>query len=137
MKYAVIRTGGKQYKINEGDVIDVERLADTANKSITFSEVLLVSSDGNVELGSPLLTGVTVKGTIVDNVRGEKIRVAKYKAKVRYRRVTGHRQALTRVKIESIDFAGAKKVIKADREETPEAKKRPSNRTKNATVTTS
>jgi len=114
MKYAVIRTGGKQYKINEGDVIDVERLADSENKSVIFNEVLMISADDDVRIGTPVLSGVTVKGTIVDNIRGEKIRVAKYKAKVRYRRVTGHRQALTRVKIDSIDTPGVKKTAKAD-----------------------
>lgn len=123
MKYAVIRTGGKQYKINEGDIIDVERLADGSNKSVIFSEVLMVAADDAVQLGSPMLSGVTVKGTIVDNIRGEKIRVAKFKAKARYRRVTGHRQALTRVKIDSIDVPGVKKAAKADRDEVKEAKK--------------
>ena len=137
MKYAVIRTGGKQYKINEGDVIDVERLDSEANKSITFTDVLMATADGDIKLGAPTLTDVIVKGTVVDSVRGEKIRVAKYKAKVRYRRVTGHRQALTRVKIESISIHGEKKTTKADKEEGKETKKSPSKKDKNATETTS
>jgi large subunit ribosomal protein L21 len=113
MKYAVIRTGGKQYKINEGDIIDVERLEHESGNAITFSEVLMVTEDSEVRLGTPLLSDVSVRGTVVDDIRGEKIRVAKFKAKARYRRVTGHRQALTRVKIESIVLPGtAKKVSK-------------------------
>lgn len=108
MKYAIIRTGGKQYRINEGDIIDVERLV-APDKKVTFSEVLMVTDNGSVDLGTPLLSGVSVTGTVVDDIRGEKIRVAKYKAKVRYRRVTGHRQALTRVKIDSIVTGTTKK----------------------------
>jgi large subunit ribosomal protein L21 len=120
MKYAVIRTGGKQYKINEGDIIDVERLEHASGNDITFADVLMVTSGDDIQLGSPLLTNVVVKGTVVDDIRGEKIRVAKFKAKARYRRVTGHRQALTRVKIESIETSGAKKA--ANPKETKAAK---------------
>lgn len=109
MKYAVIRTGGKQYRINEGDIIDVERLPASADKSVTFSEVLMVTDGDDVKLGEPLLSGASVSGTVVEDLRGDKIRVAKYKAKVRYRRVTGHRQALTRVKIDSIVVGSARK----------------------------
>lgn len=108
MKYAVIRTGGKQYRINEGDIIDVERLSPTPEKSVTFSEVLMVTDGDSVNLGTPILAGVHVAGTVIDDIRGEKIRVAKFKAKARYRRVTGHRQALTRVKIDSIVMSGTK-----------------------------
>ena len=108
MKYAVIRTGGKQYKINEGDIIDVERLPASPEKTVSFSEVLMFTDGDSVSLGTPLLSGAQVAGTIVDDIRGEKIRVAKFKAKARYRRVTGHRQALTRVKIDSISLSGSK-----------------------------
>jgi large subunit ribosomal protein L21 len=134
MKYAVIRTGGKQYKINEGDVIDIERLGDVQDTSVTFSEVLMANADGDVHLGAPLLSDVTVKGSVVEHMRGDKIRVAKFKAKARYRRVTGHRQALTRVKIESIDISGAKKAQKTEKKP---IEKSASKKAENATVTTS
>lgn len=119
MKYAVIKTGGKQYKVMPGDIVEVERLGTEANKEITFPEVLLYTADGTVKIGQPLVSGVTVAGTVVANVRGEKIRVSKYKAKVRYRKVRGHRQELTQVRIDDI-FEGARPAKKAD--EKPTAK---------------
>ncbi len=115
MKYAVIRTGGKQYKINEGDIIDVERLPASPEKTVTFSDVLLVTDGDDVKLGLPLLEGASVKGTVVEDLRGDKIRIAKFKAKARYRRVTGHRQALTRVKIDSILLSGSKTEAKKEK----------------------
>lgn len=102
MNYAVIKTGGKQYKVAEGDVITVERLSTKANETITFSEVLLHVNDGQSVFGQPTISGFSVTGKVLEHLRGEKIRVAKYKAKVRYRRVTGHRQELSKVAIESI-----------------------------------
>ncbi|HVZ59096.1 MAG TPA: 50S ribosomal protein L21, partial [Patescibacteria group bacterium] len=91
MNYAVIKTGGKQYKVSEGQTIEVERLTTPVNEAVTFSEVLMTSIDGQTRFGEPYLSGLTVTGTVVSHPKGEKIRVAKYKAKVRYRRVTGHR----------------------------------------------
>ena len=86
MKYAVIKTGGKQYKVAEGDVIEVERMDNKADEAITFPEVLLYTADGVSLIGQPLVDGVVVSGKVLTHLRGEKIRVAKYKAKVRYRR---------------------------------------------------
>ncbi len=108
MRYAVITSGGKQYRVSEGDVIDVEKLALTANDSVSFENVLLSVSDGNITIGKPVVAGALVKGTVVEQRKGDKIRVAKFKAKVRYRRVTGKRQHLTRVKIEKIVLSGEK-----------------------------
>lgn len=102
MKYAVIQTGGKQYRVSEGDIIEVERLPLVANDQVQFSEVLLVSTDGNATIGQPMITGMTVTGKVIENIRGEKLRISKFKAKARYRRVTGHRQALSQVQIEAI-----------------------------------
>lgn len=119
MKYAVIKTGGKQYKVSEGDVLQVEKL-ENDGKNVTFSEVLMVSDDGKVQIGTPTLPGLSVSATVNGDVKGEKIRVAKYKAKVRYRRVTGHRQSLTSVTIASIGGKTAKK------SETVQAEKAPS-----------
>lgn len=101
MSYAVIETGGKQYKVFPGTVLEVERLAST-NGSITFDRVLLYSSDGEAKIGMPYLEGVTVAAKVLGEHKGEKIRVQKFLAKSRYRRTKGHRQALTRVQIEDI-----------------------------------
>lgn len=115
MKYAVIQTGGKQYRVSEGDVITVERLSAKENETVTFSDVLLYTADGVAQIGQPVISGLTVTGKVVANVRGEKIRVSKYKAKVRYRRVTGHRQELTQVQIEAIgDKAKTKEATKKE-----------------------
>lgn len=102
MKYAVIKTGGKQYKVSEGDVITVENLNTKTEEDINFMDVLLLASDSSLEIGAPFLSGIVVKGTILENLKGPKIKVVKYKAKARYRRVMGHRQTLSRVKINSI-----------------------------------
>ncbi|MBI4097286.1 MAG: 50S ribosomal protein L21 [Candidatus Levybacteria bacterium] len=111
MKYAVIKTGGKQYRVSEGDVISVERLVNDGKKDIVFADVLLYHADGDIKVGTPFVSGIMVKGTIVEEKKGEKIRVAKYKAKVRYRRAMGHRQLLSLVKIDSI-LADTKRVEK-------------------------
>lgn len=108
MRYAVIASGGKQYKVSEGDVIDVEKLAVVANDPISLDQVLLSVTDEAISIGKPLVAGAVVKGTVVEQRKGEKIRVAKFKAKVRYRRVTGKRQHLTRIKIDSIVIPGEK-----------------------------
>lgn len=104
MKYAVIKTGGKQYKVKEGDVVEVERLQILPNKDYSFKEVLLYVSDDSFKVGKPKLEGVKVTGKLLEHTKGEKIRVSKFKSKVRYRRTTGHRQSLSKVKIESISL---------------------------------
>lgn len=101
MKYAIVRSGGKQYKVTEGSVLTVDRLPVDAEATYTFPEVLLVV-DADVQIGTPLLSGVTVTGKVVDHPKGDKIRVAKFKAKAKYRRVTGFRALQTKVQIESI-----------------------------------
>lgn len=115
MKYAVIKTGGKQYRISEGDVLTVEKLAEEKGKRVDFDEVLLVVDAGQVLIGQPLVDQAKVKGEILDHFQGPKVRVAKFKAKSRYRRVQGHRQSLTRVKIKKI--VGAKKSQKSGQKE--------------------
>lgn len=101
MKYAVIRTGGKQYRVSEGDIIEVDRLSGEANGKVIFEEVLLLSDDSGVKLGKPVLKE-NVEGKIIEQTKGDKIYVAKYKAKVRYRRRTGFRSSLTKIQIEKI-----------------------------------
>ena len=103
MSYAVIRTSGSQYKVWEGQEIDLFRLAGKKEgENVEFSDVLLVNRDGTVEVGQPLVSGAKVTGTVTKLLQGEKIRVATYKAKSRHRKVIGHRDQLTRVKIGSI-----------------------------------
>ncbi len=113
MKYAVIKTGGKQYKVSEGDVIEVDNLAKKANEKITFNEVLLVVDEQGAKIGKPMLSDEKVEATVLEEKRGEKLYVSKYKAKVRYRRRIGFRAALTKVKIEKIGKAKEKTATKS------------------------
>lgn len=106
MKYAVIVSGGKQYKITEGETIDVERITPHVKGAYTFDTVLLYRSDDTLLLGKPNLTGIAVKATVIGDIKGKKIRVATFKSKVRERKVHGHRQYLTRIRVDSIHTAG-------------------------------
>lgn len=101
--YAIIKTGGKQYRVAEGDVITVEKLAAEANDSVTFDEVLTVVNDGDVKVGTPKVEGAKVTGTVLEQGKAKKILVFKYKAKSNYRRRQGHRQRFTKVCIEKIE----------------------------------
>lgn len=101
-KYAVIETGGKQYRVAEGDYITVERLAVEAGSDVTIDRVLLIGGDGATKIGTPVVDGATVTATVTEHKRGPKIEVFKYKAKKRYRRHTGHRQEQTRLTITGI-----------------------------------
>lgn len=102
MKLAVIKTGGKQYKVAEGSKIKVEKLNAEAGKSIDFDQVLLVADGDKVEIGRPALNNVKVKAKVLAQGKGPKVRVVKYKPKVRYHKVFGHRQPFTEVEIENI-----------------------------------
>lgn len=99
MKYAIVKTGGKQYKVSKDSVIEVERLVYKPGEKFTLSEVLLYAADGNIKLGKPKVKGLAVKAEVLEHFKGEKLRIAKFKAKAKYRRVTGHRQYLTKIKI--------------------------------------
>lgn len=105
MQYAVIKTGGKQYRVSEKDTIEVDRLSDSTNESVTFNDVLLVVSDNKATIGKPTIPGASVLAKVIAQTKGEKIRVSKYKAKVRYRRTTGFRSFLTKVHIEQIKLS--------------------------------
>jgi len=100
--YAIIRTGGKQYRVSAGETIYVEKLAVQAGESVTFGEVLLLGGDGDAKVGAPLVSGASVAGTVLEHGRDQKIRVFKYKKRKHYRRTRGHRQHYTAVRIESI-----------------------------------
>jgi len=99
--YAIIQTGGKQYKVAVGDQIQVEKLDAEANSEVTF-ETLLVSDDGGVKIGKPVLEGVTVRGKVLEHGKGKKVIVFKYKPKKNSRKKNGHRQPYTKVEILSI-----------------------------------
>ncbi len=101
MKFAVIKTGGKQYKISEGDALKVERVASEGGK-ITFNEVLLVDDGKDTKIGTPMVSGATVTAMVVSEGRAKKIEVIKYKPKSRYFKKRGHRQPYTEIRIEKI-----------------------------------
>jgi large subunit ribosomal protein L21 len=100
--YAVIETGGKQYRISEGDAINVEKLPFNVGDNVEIDRVLLISGDQGVTLGQPLIAGAKVMARVESEGRGRKIVVWKYRPKQRYRRRQGHRQAYTRLRIEKI-----------------------------------
>ena len=102
--YAVIKSGGKQHKVSEGEEILLEKLSLDEGESIEFSEVLAVNKDGNLNVGKPLLEGAVVKGKVLNNLKTKKITVIKMKRRKDYRKKQGHRQNLTKVKIESISY---------------------------------
>ncbi|MCF7795642.1 50S ribosomal protein L21 [Patescibacteria group bacterium] len=100
----VIKTGGKQYKVKEGDKIKIEKINLKPESKYTFEEVLLLSDEdgSNTEIGNPLLKNVKVEATILDQGKNKKIRVAKYKNKIRYNKIYGHKQPFTEVQIKKI-----------------------------------
>ena len=104
--YAVVSSGGKQYRVEPGSTLIVERLAADAGATVTFDRVLLVGDGEAVTVGTPTVSGATVSGTIIGEELGPKIVVFKFKQKVKYRRRTGHRQHLTRVRIDGITANG-------------------------------
>lgn len=100
--YAVVQTGGKQYRVAVGDKIRVESLDAVPGDKISLNEVLLIANDGNVEVGSPLLDGKSVSADVLNNGRGDKIKVFKKKRRQGYRRTQGHRQNYTELRITAI-----------------------------------
>ncbi|HSR52598.1 MAG TPA: 50S ribosomal protein L21 [Acidobacteriota bacterium] len=99
--YAIIRTGGKQYRVSEGDSIKVEKLEGEVGDAVDFEEVLMVGGDDGAQVGSPTLEG-KVTGTIAEHGKGKKVLVFKFKRRKMYRRKRGHRQPFTRVNIDKI-----------------------------------
>jgi len=103
MAYAIIQTGGKQYRVAEGDLIDVEKLDVEAGTDAKL-DVLLLADGDKVQVGSPLLSGAAVTAEVVDQHKGEKVVAFKYKRRKGYHRTVGHRRQLTRLKIKSISI---------------------------------
>ncbi len=116
MDYAVVRVGGKQYKVSTGSIIEVDRQNVKLNEQVVFDDVLLFASNGKTKIGNPRVSDIKVKAKVLEQKKGKKIRVAKFKAKVRYRRVMGFRPQLTRLEITNIDSGQPQK------KETPQAK---------------
>ncbi len=106
MDYAIIKTGGKQYRVKQGDVLDVEKLALDVGSIAEFDEVLAVSENGQVNFGSPTLSGAKVTAEVQSHYKDRKVIVFKYKSKTRYRRKQGHRQNYTRLLIQGIQSGG-------------------------------
>ena len=100
--YAIIRTGGKQYRVQAGDVLRVEHLRAAVGSTVTLDEVLLVGDDSATRVGSPRVPDAQVLGTVVEDGRDKKIRVFKYKKRKHYRRTKGHRQSFTAVRIDKV-----------------------------------
>ncbi|HEX7041913.1 MAG TPA: 50S ribosomal protein L21 [Patescibacteria group bacterium] len=108
MKYAVIKSGGKQYKVSEGDTVVVDKLGLKPSDSYTFESVLLFVDGDKRQFGTPNVEGVVVVGSVLDEKKQRKVRVAKFKAKARYRKVIGHRSIMTSVKVTSISTKNTK-----------------------------
>ncbi|HEY5769423.1 MAG TPA: 50S ribosomal protein L21 [Terrimicrobium sp.] len=102
MAYAVIQTGGKQYRVAEGDVIEVEKLDVEAGAEAKFEQVLLVSNGGSLSIGVPLVAGASVTAEVVEQTKAPKVIAFKYKRRKGYHRTVGHRRQLTRLKIKTI-----------------------------------
>ena len=118
--HAIIETGGKQYKVTEGDVIFVEKLEAEAGQAITFDQVLAILDGETATFGAPVVEGATVTATVVKNGKGKKVRIFKYNPKKGYRKRQGHRQPYTKVQIGAI-HARAPRAPKAEVAETAEA----------------
>ena len=100
--YAIVRTGGKQYRVEKGAVVRIEKLEGAVGTKVTLDDVLLVGGEGEPRVGSPRVEGVSVEGTVVEQDRDAKIRVFKYKKRKHYRRTRGHRQAFTALRIDAV-----------------------------------
>ena len=103
--YAVVKTGGKEYKITEGDIIRVEKLEGNVGDPVTLKDVLMVGKEGEIQVGVPHLTQAVVTGEIVQQVKGKKVLIFKMKRRKNYRRLRGHRQNYTYLKVNDISLA--------------------------------
>jgi large subunit ribosomal protein L21 len=102
--YAVIKTGGKQHRVSEGETLNVEKIVGNKGEAVVFNEVLMVADEGNIRVGTPLLEGAKVVGEIIAQTKGNKINVFRMKRRKGYHKKTGHRQQLTSMKIKEISI---------------------------------
>ena len=100
--FAVIETGGKQYKVENGTIVDIEKLELEPQQEVTFDKVLLVFDGKSTKIGTPYVSGASVKAKVLNQVRDDKVIVFKFKRKTGYKRTRGHRQKMTTIKVESI-----------------------------------
>lgn len=100
--YAVIKTGGKQYRVNSGDKLKVEKIEADVGATVTLDEVLMVSDNGKATVGTPLVKGAKVNATVVSHGRGSKVMIFKFRRRKHYRKTQGHRQSFTEIQIDSI-----------------------------------
>jgi LSU ribosomal protein L21P len=100
--YAVIKTGGKQYRVSAGDKLKIEKLEAEVGSEITFDQVLMVGDGADIKMGAPMLRGATVTATVLDQARGDKIKIFKMRRRKHYRKSQGHRQYFTEVQIGGI-----------------------------------
>lgn len=107
--YAVVQTGGKQYRVKEGDILSIEKITKNAGEVITFDSVLAIEDGATVKIGQPMLNGATVSAQVLEQFRADKVIIFKKKRRHNYRRKNGHRQELTRVKIFDISVSGGAK----------------------------
>jgi len=117
MAFAVIETGGKQYRVSPGTVLSVEKLEAEEGSTISFSKVLMYQTGAEPVIGTPLVEGITVTAEVLGQIKGTKIRVFTYKPKKRQRRTLGHRQQLTQIKVTGIGAAEVKKVTTKTKKE--------------------
>lgn len=136
--YAVIKTGGKQYRVREGDTLRVEKLAAEAGAKVQFDQVLMVGEGDDVKVGTPYVSGTQVSATVLAQGRGDKIKVVKFKRRKNYLRRNGHRQSFTEVEITKIGAGGkapaakaeAKPAVEPKAETKPEAEAKPAPKAK-------
>ncbi|MCL5676144.1 MAG: 50S ribosomal protein L21 [Patescibacteria group bacterium] len=126
MKYAVVKINGKQYQVCQGQSLLVDKINKNKGEELEFKEVYLLNEEGKITVGQPLVNGVTVKAVVEEQIKGDKVVVAKYKSKVRYRRKKGFRAKLTQIKITSIETGEkkAKEEPKVEKKVTKTAKKK-------------
>ena len=113
--YAVVKTGGKQHRVREGDLVRVEKLDGDVGAKVTFNEVLMVAGEGATKIGTPLLSGATVEAEIVKQGQGKKILVFKMKRRKNYAKKQGHRQGFTEVRIKDVAFGKQRGSEKGDK----------------------
>lgn len=102
--YAVIKTGGKQHRVSQGDTLNVEKIMGNKGEEVVFNEVLMIADEGNIQVGKPFLEGAKVVGEVIGQTKGPKINVFRMKRRKGYHKKTGHRQQLTSMKIKEISI---------------------------------
>lgn len=109
MEYVIFETGGKQYRAQKDQILEVDRLLDAEKGLVSFDKILMYVSDADIKVGKPYLSGLIVKAKVIEELKGPKVRVARFKAKSHYRKVTGFRSSLSKIQIQEISTGSSKK----------------------------